>query len=190
MVNNILLDSNSKKHYENKSQIFTLQCIRDIKEHIPDVRFLIIGEGCKKQELIKWALSNGLERQVIFAGQLNRMDCLYLISKSNLLVLTSDSESFPNVLVEGQALSLPVVTFDVGAASEIIEQGVTGYVIRKGDRKGFKISIIKLLTDKNLATRMGNMGKERVFDLFSMDKKVEKLLSMIEKDSLTIRGTM
>lgn len=172
-----------------KNQLFTLECIRDIKQNVPNVRFLIIGEGYKKPELVRRALANGIDGQVIFAGQLNRMDCLYLMSKSNLLVLTSDSESFPNVLLEGQALSLPVVTFDVGAASEIIEHGVTGYVIHKGDRKGFKKNISKLLRDKELATRMGKKGKERVLDLFSMDKKVEDFLSLLEKDALTIRGT-
>ena len=167
-----------------KNQLFTLECIKDIKKHVPDVRYLVIGEGGKKPELVRWALSNGLEKQVIFAGQLDRMDCLYLIKKSNLLVLTSESESFPNVLVEAQALSLPVVTFDVGAASEIIDHGVTGYVIQKGDQAGFKKYSIELLTDKDRATRMGKTGQERVLGLFGMERKIEKFLSILEKDSL------
>jgi glycosyltransferase involved in cell wall biosynthesis len=167
-----------------KNQLFTLECIKEIKEHIPNVRYLVIGEGGKKPELVRWVSSNGLEKHVIFAGQLNRMDCLYLMNKSNLLVLTSESESFPNVLVEAQALSLPVVTFDVGAASEIIDHGVTGYVIQKGDQAGFKKYSIELLTDKDRATRMGKTGQERVLGLFGMERKIEKFLSILEKDSL------
>ena len=167
-----------------KNQLFTLECIKDIKEHVPDVRYLVIGEGDKKSELVTWVSSNGLDRQVIFAGQLDRMDCLYLIKKSNLLVLTSDSESFPNVLLEAQALSLPVVTFDVGAASEIIEHGATGYVIPRGDHAGFRKYVIELLTDKDLGARMGMIGQKRVLNLFSMDRKIEKFLSILGKDAL------
>ena len=171
---------------ENKNQMFTLQCIRDIKKHIPNIRLLIIGEGPKKKELRRWALSNDLGKQVIFVGQINRKECLYLMSKSDLLVLTSQSESFPNVLLEGQAASLPVVTFDVGGASEIIEHNVTGYVVRKGDHGSFKKSVVELLLDKNEATKMGEMGKNRAFELFGMERKVRQLLSMIEKDIVNL----
>jgi glycosyltransferase involved in cell wall biosynthesis len=175
---------------ENKNQIFTLQCIRDIRDHVPNVRFLVIGDGPKKEELKSWVALNDLRKQVIFAGQMNRMDCLYLMSKSDLLVLTSESESFPNVLLEGQASSLPVVAFNVGAASEIIEKNSTGFVVRKGDREGFKKSVIQLLLDKNKAKKMGEMGRQRAFELFNMEKKVEQLISMVEKDLSSIRITL
>lgn len=173
----------------NKNQIFSLECIRGIREQIPDIRFSIVGEGPKKFKLIKWTLANDLSDQVIFTGEMDRMECLYLMSKSDLLVLTSESESFPNVLVEAQALSLPVVAFDVGAVSEIIEHGVTGYVIGKGNCEGFKKAILKILSDKILATRMGKIGKKRAFNIFSMDKKVEHFLLMIENDFRAIRDT-
>ena len=175
---------------ENKNQIFTLRCIKEIKGLIPDIRFLIIGAGFKKAELVRWTLSNNLEKQVIFAGQMSRMECLYLISKATLLVLTSESESFPNVLLEGQALSRPVVTFDVGSASEIVKHGVTGYVIRKGDELTFKKLMGELLKDHDLARTMGEAGQQRVFDLFGMEKKVAKFLLMIKKDLLTIGGKL
>ena len=171
---------------ENKNQIFTLQCIKHIKDSIPDIRFLIIGDGHKKAELIRWTLLNDLGKQVIFAGQMERMECLYLMSKTNILVLSSKGEGFPNVLLEAQALALPVVAFDVGSTSGIIDDGFTGYVIEKGDNKGFVGSAVKLLKDDNLAMRMGKMGKQRVFNYFGMNKKVERFLSMIDKDSLMI----
>ena len=171
---------------ENKNQIFTLQCIKHIKDYIPDIRFLIIGDGHKKAELIRWTLLNDLGKQVIFAGQMERMECLYLMSKTNILVLSSKGEGFPNVLLEAQALALPVVAFDVGSTSAIINNGLTGYVIEKGDIKGFVGSAVKLLKNDNLAMRMGKMGKQRVFNYFGMNKKVERFLSMIEKDSLMI----
>lgn len=175
---------------ENKNQLFTLQCIGEIREHVPGVRLLIIGDGPKKAELRNWVLSNDLEQEVIFADQMNRIECLYLMSKSDLLVLTSGSESFPNVLLEAQASSLPVVTFDVGAAIEIVEKNATGYVVKKGDRESFKDSIIELLLDKNKATKMGETGRQRAFELFNMERKVGQFLSMIEEDFSSIKTTI
>jgi glycosyltransferase involved in cell wall biosynthesis len=172
---------------ENKNQEFTLKCLKDIKSNIRNLRLLIIGDGVKKNELSNLVRANGLGKNVIFAGQTKRTDCLFLISKSNLLVLTSKSESFPNVLAEGQALSLPVITFDVGAASEIIENGNTGYVIPKGDSVMFTQRVIELLQYKRLATQMGRSGKKRIFNQFSMEQKVKKFISMLTQDLKTIK---
>lgn len=166
----------------NKNQKFSLECIREIKEQIPDIQFLIVGEGIKKSELIKWTIVNDMSNQVIFTGKVDRMECLYLMSKANLLLLTSGSESFPNVIVEAQALSLPIVSFDVGAVSEIIINGITGYLIRKGDQKGFKEAVVKILNDRSFAKQMGKLGQQRIIDNFSMDRKIERFLRMIEND--------
>ena len=143
---------------------------------------LIVGDGDMRTQLESRVFENGLQKEVIFTGQLNREECLYLMSRSDLLVLTSKSESFPNVLAEAHALSKPVVTLNVGAASEIVEDGVTGYVIRDNDENIFKERIIKLLSDNNLANTMGENGKRRVFELFSMDRKVQQFLAMMKKD--------
>ena len=167
---------------ENKNYLFTLNCIKDIKKTISDVRVLIVGDGDMRTQLESRVFENGLQKEVIFTGQLNREECLYLMSRSDLLVLTSKSESFPNVLAEAHALSKPVVTLNVGAASEIVEDGVTGYVIRDNDENIFKERIIKLLSDNNLANTMGENGKRRVFELFSMDRKVQQFLAMMKKD--------
>ena len=172
---------------ENKNQIFTIQSIQYIKKLMPNIRFLIIGDGEKKKEWKEWSRINDLGKQIIFAGQIGRFDCLRLISSSNLLVLTSKSESFPNVIAESQAVSVPVVSFDVGAASEIIEHGKTGYLIQKNDVKSFQNRILTLLKDKELAIKMGQIGKKKVFDHFSIDKKVKKFISMVEEDYSLIK---
>jgi len=172
---------------QNKNQKFTLECLLDINKQIPNLRLLIVGEGDRINELKKWTLEKGLEKNVIFVGQVGRADCMHLMRKADLLVLTSESESFPNVLAEGQALGLPVVTFDVGAASEIVENGITGYVIPKGNSKQFTQKVIELLKDKNLAAQMGKNGKKRIFNQFSMEIKVNKFISIIEQDLKTIK---
>jgi glycosyltransferase involved in cell wall biosynthesis len=167
---------------KNKNQIFTLNCIKDLKKVMPDIRFLVIGDGNKKSELDKYAIANNLRENIIFAGNLDRNECLYLMNKSDLIVLTSNSESFPNVLVEGHALSLPVVAFDVGAVPEIVENGVTGYIVPKGDSAKFKKKITLLLKNPSIGIRMGKMGKKKVFGRFSMENKIKRFLFLLDTD--------
>ena len=175
---------------KNKNQIFTLKCIKDLKRVIPDIRFLIIGEGSEKSELEKYAISNNLKENVIFAGQMERNQCFYLMNKSDLIVLTSKSESFPNVLVEGHALSLPVVAFDVGAVAEIVENGISGYIVQKNDHINFKKMINLLLENPSIARRMGEMGKKKVYERFSMKNKIDKFLFMVETDLKHIKTSL
>ena len=167
---------------ENKNQLFTLKCVKALKARIPDIRCLIIGDGDAMPELTSWTMANDLKDHVIFTGHLNRTDCHYLISKSDILTLTSYSEAFPIVLIEAQAFSIPVIAFDVGGISDIIENGTTGYVIERGDYKAFKRSLLKLLTDEALAKRMGQNARQKVFAKFTIEKRVERLVSMIETD--------
>jgi glycosyltransferase involved in cell wall biosynthesis len=174
----------------NKNQMFTLKCVADIKKTIPDIRFLIIGSGPMKAKLVDLASFMELTENAVFAGEMNRRDCLFLISLANVLVLTSDSESFPNVLVEAQALSRPVVAFDVGASSEIVEDGVTGHIVDIKDSAAFSRGIVELIVNKDLSRIMGETGKERVFMHFDMKRKVNTFLSIASKDLSTIYPNM
>jgi len=162
--------------------MFTLKCVKTLVDHIPDILCLIIGEGNRRTVLTNWVISNGLADHVVFTGQIDRMDSLYLMSKSDVLVLTSHSEAFPIVLIEAQGLSLPVVTFDVGGTSDIIQNNVTGYLVEKDNEEMFRQRLMKLLMDKKLAMNMGIMANRRVLEHFTINKRVETLVSMMERD--------
>lgn len=166
----------------NKNHIFTIECLKQIREEVPNVRLLIIGDGEKRANLVDLVAANNLSDNVIFAGQMTRDDSLYLVSRSNLLVLTSLTESFPNVLIEALAVARPVVSLEVGAVPEIVDHGETGYIVGSGDRAGFIRSVAELLADQELASRMGKIGRQRVFERFSMERKAAAFIGMIESD--------
>jgi len=171
----------------NKNQLFTLKCVKALKEYIPEIRCLFIGQGDLMTELVTWASSNGLTEHTIFAGHLNRLDCLYLMSKSDVLVLTSLSEALPIVLIEAQAFSIPVIAVDVGSVSDIIKNGTTGYLAKSGDYKTFQQSLLEVLKNKTLAKKLGENAKQQVLDKFTIERRVERLVSMIENDLYFVR---
>lgn len=167
---------------ENKNQIFTIRCLANLKKTVPDLHVLIIGDGDQRGKLTTYAEKNGLIDSVIFTGQLSRPDCLFLLIKSDIMVLTSYSEAFPVVFLEAQLLSLPIVSFDVGGASDVIDHGVNGYLVPVGDSTKFEFFIQALLQDRDRCRETGKRARERVFERFTMERKVQKLVSMINKD--------
>ena len=167
---------------QNKNLEFTLDCLQVLRKKIPDVRLLVIGDGPLREILEKDVNQNDLDDHVIFAGQMNHADCVHLIHMSDIITLTSDSESFPNVLVEGQALGLPAVTIDVGAANEIVLDGETGFVVQPKDKHDFSKKLTEVLMDKTTRKTMGKNGARRSSDLFSMEKKVNTFLAIVDHD--------
>lgn len=172
----------------NKNHIFALECLLEIKKRQRDVHLLMIGDGPDRTMLSRWVYEHKLDSNVIFTGQLDRTETLYLMSKARLVILTSKSESFPNVILEAQALALPVVSCDVGAVSEIVLNCETGFIINNFNIADFVKATIAILNNKDLACNMGQKAKERAWALFGMHRKVYNFLEMVKEDLEQING--
>lgn len=123
-----------------------LKSCGEILENDKKLNLIIAGEGLLKKRLMYIAKENGLERQVKFLGQISHQKVLEYISKAKVVVIPSVwEEPFGRVALEAQALGVPVVATDRGGLPEIVENGLTGYVVKattedlkKGIRKSFK----------------------------------------------------
>jgi len=94
----------------------------------PNYRLIIAGKGSEEEKLKKLAKSLNIEKRVLFTGLL--LNPYPYIKEADLLVLTSEHEGFPNVLLEANALGTAIVAFNcVGGISEIIQQGINGFHI-------------------------------------------------------------
>lgn len=167
---------------ENKNQLFTIRSIRELKKRINNIRLLLVGEGKNRNELVRWTKTYNLDDNIIFAGQLDRRDCMSLMRKSDVLVLTSCSEAFPLVLIEALSCAIPVISFNLGGISDIIQNGVNGFLTNKNDEDTFQKKLYQLLSDKELNKKMGMNGKKKVLENFTVEHKIEKLLNIIKKD--------
>lgn len=127
-----------------------------VKKH-PDLKLKIIGDGSQKYILNKLILQCGLQDKVTLTGKLNEEEIKTELLKSDVFVLTSKSESFSLVLCEAMNYGVPCVAFDVDVGPrEIIEEGLTGFLIedRNIDLMVSKISL--LLDDFNLRKKMSD----------------------------------
>jgi len=143
------------------------------------VKAAIAGDGPLRTGLERIALNLGLDHdQLEFLGELSDVRPLY--QKSDFLMLTSDWEGTPNVLLEAMACGLPVVATRVGGVPEII--GVDrGFVVDPGDEVGLTAAMIKMVEDINLRTALGSKGQEYVKRFHSLNALKNQLIDIYKR---------
>jgi glycosyltransferase involved in cell wall biosynthesis len=160
-----------------------LRAARRVNAELPDVSFLLAGEGELQESLKQLARELGIEASTFFLGRSENV--AELLSVSDVCVLSSRAEGFSNSILEYMAAGRPVVATDVGGAKEAIVEGETGYTVSSGDDALMAEKIISLLGDPAKARLMGEQGRRVVEEKFSSEALLrntealyERLLSM------------
>jgi glycosyltransferase involved in cell wall biosynthesis len=142
------------------------------------VELRIVGEGPLLEALRTQADELGIATHVSFAGSVE--DVGPHLAWADLLLLTSETEGLPGVVIEAAAAGVPAVAFDVGGTSETIDPGVTGLLVPAGDFDSLAGAVRELQTDRNRLRHMGAMARELALKRYALDRAVdhyEKLLS-------------
>jgi glycosyltransferase involved in cell wall biosynthesis len=151
---------------------YFLDAARIVAGSYPDVRFLVVGDGGSKKELEEFASRLGLGRRIVFTGF--RSDVPDLLSEVSISVLPSLSEGTSNTLLESMAAGIPVIATRVGGNPEVVEDGVSGLLVPPRDSGALAAATVRLLEDEDLAVKVGQAGRKRVANLFSIDGSVHE----------------
>jgi len=151
-----------------------------IKKQFPLAQFIIIGDCVPSQERLAYydrlksmVRELKLENNCFFIG--GRSDIPDVLSIMDVSVLTSLSEGFSNTVIESMAAGKPLVVTDVGGNSEAVVHGKTGFVVPPKDIDKLANAISVLLANKKLAKSMGEAGRMRAKQLFSIETMMEKI---------------
>lgn len=136
----------------------------------------IIGDGPLEPSLRTMADSLGIDRQVNFLGL--RKDVPRLLAGAQVFILASHWEGLPLSILEAMQAGLPVVATDVGGVSEALVDRETGFLVSCGDVSALKDRIAQLLEDEALRARMGQAGRRRYDQLFTLERMVGKTLAV------------
>jgi glycosyltransferase involved in cell wall biosynthesis len=148
---------------------------------IPRVRLLIAGEGPSRDALEKETAGLGLQSRVIFLGSQSREAVAGLLGQANLMVLNSTYEGLPHVVLEAFAAGTPVLATRVGGTPEVVEHGVSGWLIPSGDEAELGRAIRLLLEDPALRERLREGGRRTLEERFRWETLVEHTLAVLEE---------
>jgi glycosyltransferase involved in cell wall biosynthesis len=124
------------------------------------LRGLIVGDGPERPRLQALASELGLSQATDFTG--GRSDVPRVLGHADLLVLTSDHEGFPNVILEGMAACLPVVATPAGDAASLVTEGQTGYVVPFDDEHRLAERLGMLAGSPTLRRILGERARAEV----------------------------
>lgn len=153
---------------EAKGHTFLFDAAARLRDAIPELRILALGQGALEPSLRAQVRALGLEGRVQFAGYRDDMPlCVHAFDVGVLPSIDCDTSSFS--LKEQMAAGLPVVASDYGGLPEIVTDGVEGFVAPHGTVEPLAEAIGRLARDPALREAMGRRGRERVLREFSLE---------------------
>jgi glycosyltransferase involved in cell wall biosynthesis len=160
--------------YSVKRPFLWLRAAGVVAHRLPSAHFVIVGDGPLRGRMEAWTRRRGLAGRIHFLGR--RSDIAEPLGLMDVFLLTSRIEGLPNVLLEAQWLSLPVVTTAVGGASEALEEGVTGHAVASAAPKALARAILAFLTDPVKRKRANARAPEFVSDQFSIERMIAETI--------------
>lgn len=144
-------------------------------ESVPECRFAVAGDGPLLKEMQIMVSDMDMNANFVFLGQLPPERTKNLYKRINLILSPSHTEGLPNTMLEACAMQKPVVATDVGGVASLIENGINGFLFLRGDIEGMAQAVIRILNDDDLAGRLGMAGREKICNVFSFQKRVQRI---------------
>jgi glycosyltransferase involved in cell wall biosynthesis len=145
----------------------------------PELQLAAVGEGDDRDWLEDLAEENGVRMHVHFLSGISYTQLAACYAACEMFALPSRGEGFGLVYLEAMACGKPVIGGAHGGAPEVIEDGVSGYLVQHGDAAQLATSIETLLANPAMAEAMGRRGKQRVENAFRFNafaKSLKKIL--------------
>ncbi len=128
-----------------------------VRRSIPEVRFALVGDGSEREALLHRIDELGLRDHVHLLG--TRYDVPAILARATAFCLPSRAEGLPNAAMEAMAASLPVVATAAGGNPELVEHGVSGFIVPVGAAAEMAERLVEVLADPARAREMGSRAR-------------------------------
>jgi len=162
-----------------KGHRFLLDVLPGLCATHPYIKVVFFGAGEGEAKLRALARKLGLSATVRFAGFRHDLDDY--LAAFDVLVHPAEREGLGVAMLKGAAAGLPVIAFDVGAASEAVVHKRTGVLVPPGDLAGLQNAIEAMIDDPDLRRTLGRAGRKRMRDEFSVSAMVESHIELYEQ---------
>lgn len=161
-----------------KRPMLWIETASAVARHFPHAQFAVLGDGQMRSEMRDFAVAAGFSDRLHMPGFVSNVaDWLRVI---DLILLTSEREGLPNVLIEGQHFGVPAVTSDVGGAFETIEPGVTGHLVPAASGSGnFASAIRKVIADTEWRKTARVRAPAFAHAKFGVDRTISELFACL-----------
>lgn len=172
---------------EKKSPFTTILAFKVVLEKFPDAKLIMVGDGelYSSSKVLVRALK--IEKNVEFKGVQTKESIKKLFEESiaflqhSIEAESGDSEGTPVVVMEAQAAALPVISTLHAGIPDVIINNETGLLVDENDMEGMAMNMTRILSEKGLAKKLGEKGRERILNNFTQEIHLESLKNIIDK---------
>lgn len=162
--------------------VYLIKAFDLVKKNNPNyaVKLLIVGKGTLERQLKEIAQDLDLEMDIIFTGFIdhNKVEKYHNMLDISVSYSIDDSESFGVAVLEASACGKPVVVSNVGGLPEVVEDGITGFVVEPKNITVLAEVLNKLILNPELRIEMGKKGRERVIKKYNWSDSVKQMISI------------
>jgi glycosyltransferase involved in cell wall biosynthesis len=162
----------------HKDPITFVRAMEEVRHTVSNVQALMVGDGELRADVEREIATLGIGDIVHLAGY--RTDADSLMTTADVVALSSSDDGIGGVVIDAMSFGKPVAATAAGGIPEAVINGQTGLLVPVGDAEALGAAIARLLTDRELASRLGANGIRRA-PLFSIDNTVEKTLEVYER---------
>jgi len=162
---------------------YLVKAMSIIKEKDREAKLLLAGEGPEEENLRNLIFEKQLTEFITFTGQIPHENVKDYMVASDIFVLPSLTEGFPNVLLEAMACGLPIVASKITGIPEIVINGENGFLVESKSPKEIAEKLLFLLNNPELRKKISrnNLKKIKCYSFESIIKKLEKVYSSVYK---------
>jgi glycosyltransferase involved in cell wall biosynthesis len=158
-----------------------LQAFSIVRQKIPNAQLLIYGNGKKRyvRKIKRLTLKLNIENNTQFCGEIEKASDVY--NQFKLFVSPSYAEAFGRVYVEAALRGIPAIGTSHGGASEIIEDGVTGFIVPPKNPEQLARAMLRILQNDKLAVQMSFWAKQHIREKFPYKKLIADVQEVYEE---------
>ena len=153
-------------------------CLSKLKKTFPDISLTIVGDGKYRAQLEKLSVDLQLEQQVEFVGYKSQAEVKAYLQNTDIFVLPSFAEGIPVVLMEAMASGVPVVTTQIAGVAELVDNGISGYLVPPGDVDSFCDRLESLFLNPQTRINFAQVARKKVETDFNLDLETERLYDL------------
>ncbi len=150
-----------------------IDILPEVLKRVPKAKFMVAGKVRREKDEDLLQRLEKFGNHVVLTGWLEDLPLFY--SSIDVLLFPTRKESFGRVVAEALSCETPVVATKTGGVTEILEDGVTGYLVEEGKREDMVRKISHILLNPNLAKKMGKEGRKSVNLRFALSQQIGKV---------------
>jgi glycosyltransferase involved in cell wall biosynthesis len=166
-----------------------VRAMKIVLDAIPGARLIVAGDGENRRGIEALVAELGMSRSIELTGHLDSTRLKEKVSSAWVMAVpTIVHEAFSNTAIESMMRGTAVIASNVGGFPEMIDDGVNGALVPRGDPIALGNAIVRCLSDKALCERMGTSARERAMSDFTVDRMVDSFLDVYQRVEATALG--